>query len=129
MLLQVLAEPFARIWGYFLAAFSILFAIGGVQWLMALLKHKQSSTTVHWVRRGFALYGVGAMVFAVMFSTYGRYMDIPVALYGLPVIFAGGLWLSRRCVPEIPLSASAVYTWNIRAKLCTPIGSTGLCVG
>ena len=123
LLLQTLAEPFAKLWGYVLAAFSVLFALGGVQWLMALLKHKQSSASVHWVRRGFALYGLGAIGFAVMFSTAGRYMDIPLALYSLPIILAGGLWLSRRCMPEIPLSASAVYTWNIHAKLVLPLAA------
>ncbi|MBK8675925.1 MAG: exo-beta-1,3-glucanase [Cellvibrionales bacterium] len=123
LLLQTLAEPFAKLWGGVLAVFSVLFALGGVQWLVALLKHKQSSAAVHWVRRGFALYAVGAMAFALMFSTSGRYMDIPVALYGLPIILAGGLWLSRRCMPEIPLRASAVYAWNIRAKLLLPLAA------
>lgn len=123
LLLQTLAEPFAKLWGYVLAAFSVLFALGGVQWLMALLKHKQSSASVHWVRRGFALYGLGAIGFAVMFSTAGRYMDIPLALYGLPIVLASGLWLSRRCMPEIPLSASAVYTWSIHAKLVLPLAA------
>jgi hypothetical protein len=58
-----------------------------------------------------------------MFSISGRYMDIPVSLYGLPVVLAAGLWLSRRCVPEIPLRASAVYTWNIYAKWLLPLAA------
>lgn len=124
LLLQTLAEPFAQIWGGVLAIFSVLFAIGGVQWLHALFKHKQSSgAAVLWVRRGFALYGLGAIVFSAMFSISGRYMDIPVSLYGLPVVLAAGLWLSRRCVPEIPLRASAVYTWNIYAKWLLPLAA------
>ncbi len=120
LLLQTLAEPFARLWGYILAGFSLLFALGGVQWIHALAAYQLSSATVHWVRRGFALYGIGVMVFAVMFSTSGRYMDIPVSLYCLPIILAAGLWLVRRCMPAIPLRASAVYTWNIHARLLLP---------
>lgn len=123
LLLQTLAEPFAKLWSYVLAVFSLLFALGGVQWMYALSVHQLSSATVHWVRRGFALYGVGAMVFAVMFSTSGRYMDIPVPLYCLPIALAGGLWLIRRCIPTIPLRASAVYTWNIHAHLLLPLAA------
>lgn len=120
LLLQIWAEPFAQLWGYVLVGFSLLFAIGGVQWLRSLLAKQLSSDSVAWVRRGFALYGLGAMGFAVMFSTSGRYMDIPVALYCLPVVLAVGLWLSRRCIATIPQSASAVFTWNIHARLLLP---------
>src|SRR5690606_23902923 len=92
LLLQTWAEPFAHFWGYVLAGFSLLFAVGGVQWMRALSMYQQSSTTVQWVRRGFALYALGAMAFAVMFFTSGRYMDIPVAFYCLPIALTAGLW-------------------------------------
>ncbi len=123
LLLQTWAEPFAHLWGYVLAGFSVLFAIGGVQWIHTLLAKQLSSDSVAWVRRGFALYALGAMGFAVMFATSGRYMDVPVPLYCLPVVLAGGLWLTRRCMPTIPASASAVFTWNIYPKLLLPLAA------
>lgn len=97
LLLQTLAEPLAYLWGWLLAVFSLFFAAMSLIWVRALLAGAGRGRAASLVRFSFTLYGLGAIAFAVMFSTSGRYMDIPLPQFYLPLIVALMLLVIRQC--------------------------------
>lgn len=88
LLLQTLAEPFAHLWGGLLAGFSMLFAVLSLLWIRALLAGNKTTGATVLARSSFGLYGFGAIIFAAMFSTSGRYIDIPLPQFFLPLTVA-----------------------------------------
>ncbi|MCC7517069.1 MAG: hypothetical protein IT470_07000 [Pseudomonadales bacterium] len=128
-LLQKLAQPFAQLWAYVLAMFSLLFACGALLWMRALALGQALPVCVRWVRSGFGWYGFAALLFAVMFSTSGRYIDIPLPQYGLPLVVALGLCLVPCCGIAQTTIANGhwVYTgcqfWNRHARLLLSVSA------
>jgi exo-beta-1,3-glucanase (GH17 family) len=88
LLLQTLAEPIAHGWGWVLAGFSLLFSCASLLWVRALLNGAGPGRAVALVNSCFGLYVIGAIVFALMFSTSGRYIDIPLPQFLLPLTVA-----------------------------------------
>jgi exo-beta-1,3-glucanase (GH17 family) len=85
LLLQTLAEPIAHAWGYAIAACALIFSASVLLWLRRLLKDEVPGKAACVARSGFGLYVLASLVFAVMFSTSGRYIDIPLPHYWLPL--------------------------------------------
>lgn len=85
LLLQKLAEPLAQCWGFAMAAGALVFAGSVLCWLRALLQDRKPEGFVRVARSGFGFYALASLVFAVMFSTSGRYIDIPLPHYWLPL--------------------------------------------
>ena len=77
--------PLARLWGWAIALFAILFAVLFLRWVFALLSGGDAGRPARAARCGFALYAISAVVFAFMFATAGRYMDIPLPHAILPL--------------------------------------------
>jgi hypothetical protein len=96
LLLQTLAEPFAHLWGWLLAGFSLLFSVVSLLWIRALLMDASLGRAAILARSCFTVYGLGAIVFAMMFSTSGRYIDIPLPQFLLPLCVAFLLFVLRR---------------------------------
>lgn len=133
LLLQTWAEPFAKLWGYALAVFSGAFAISGLHWMRAVLaKQTTLPISASCTRSGFGFYGLGALFFAIMFSTSGRYMDIPLPLYVLPLMLVVGLALVRSTVDNVPVSHVAIFTrcrfWNTNARILLLVAALA-CLG
>ncbi|HQQ63373.1 MAG TPA: hypothetical protein PLF22_07345 [Pseudomonadales bacterium] len=85
LLLQKLAEPVAHAWGYAIACCALVFAYSVLVWLRNLLTDKPPGKAACVARSGFGLYALASLCFAVMFSTSGRYIDIPLPHYWLPL--------------------------------------------
>jgi len=83
-LLQDFVGPQALLLGWAIALFAIGFAFGFVGWARALLAGARADRAARLARHGLVLYAVSAAVFSVMFSTSGRYMDIPLPHAILP---------------------------------------------
>lgn len=98
LLLQKMAEPFAVIWGWLLADFSLLFAAVSLLWIRAVLKNIAVGQPATLVRNGLGVYAIGAMVFALMFATSGRYIDIPLPQFLLPLTVALALHILNQSV-------------------------------
>lgn len=81
----------AQIWAWVLAAFAVLFAGNLLLWLRAEVKGTTAGLSARFARSAYGVYGIGALVFAYMFSRAGRYMDVPLPHYLLPL--AGALLL------------------------------------
>lgn len=110
LLLQTLAEPMAHVWGWMLASFSVLFSVAALIWVRDLLLETTSGRVATMVRNGFGCYVIGAIVFAAMFSTSGRYIDIPLPLFLLPLSVVLVLWFLRRYQDVRPALDYAVFT-------------------
>ena len=98
LLLQTIAEPFAVIWGWLLAGFALLFSAASLLWMRAVLKNMAVGQSAVLVRNGFSIYAIGAMVFALMFATSGRYIDIPLPQFLLPLVVALALHVLNQSV-------------------------------
>ena len=98
LLLQIIAEPFAVIWGWLLAGFALLFSTASLLWVRAALKNIVVDRSAALVRNGFGIYAIGAVVFALMFATSGRYIDIPLPQFLLPLIVALALKILHQSV-------------------------------
>jgi exo-beta-1,3-glucanase (GH17 family) len=96
LLLQTLAEPFAHVWGGLLAGFSMAFSAASLLWVRTLLAGTPTGRAATLSRSALGLYGIGAIIFALMFSTSGRYIDIPLPLFLLPLSVVALLWYLRR---------------------------------
>jgi exo-beta-1,3-glucanase (GH17 family) len=90
------ADILALIWGWALALFAIFFATAMMLWLRALITAGTPSTAARFARSSYELYGIGAIIYAVMFANAGRYLDIPLPHYLLPLTAALMLLLLRR---------------------------------
>ncbi len=88
LLLQQMAVPLAHAWGWLLAVFSLGFALAMLGWLRKLLQVQPVGRVAVLARGGFGAYAIGALVFAGMFATSGRYIDIPLPLFWLPLVAA-----------------------------------------
>ena len=98
LLLQTIAEPFAVIWGWLLASFSLLFSAASLLWMRAVLKGIAVGQSAIFVRNSFGLYAIGVVVFTWMFATSGRYIDIPLPQFLLPLIVALALHVLEQSV-------------------------------
>lgn len=98
LLLQTIAQPFACIWGFVLAGFSILFSVSALLWIRSALTGAMLERAARYTRSGFGVYAIGAMVFAVMFTTSGRYIDIPLPQFLLPLVVALALCVLKQAV-------------------------------
>lgn len=110
LLLQTLAEPVAHVWGWILAGFAVVFAVASLYWLRGLLARTMNTRAAMLARTGFALYGFGAIVFAWMFSTSGRYIDIPLPHFLLPLSVAIILWILQQAASASRSENFAVIT-------------------
>ncbi len=110
LLLQTLAEPLAHIWGWILAGFAVFFSVVSLVWVRALLAGTAPGRAAVLARSCFGLYGIGAIVFSCMFSTSGRYIDIPLPIFLLPLSVALILWLLQKQNAVRPSLDYAVFT-------------------
>ncbi len=110
LLLQQLVEPLAHGWAWLLAGFALVFALSLLLWLRGLLQGRASELAATVACRGFGLYALAAVIFAAIFATSGRYMDMPVPHYGLPLLAALALVLLQRDLPAMPSHAFAVFS-------------------
>jgi hypothetical protein len=98
LLLQTLADPIAHSWGWILAGFSVLFSMASLFWVRSVLKNVAVGRSAVFVRDGFGLYATGAIIFALMFSTSGRYIDIPLPQFLLPLTVAVALHVLNQSI-------------------------------
>ncbi|HSC76757.1 MAG TPA: hypothetical protein VLB90_11035 [Pseudomonadales bacterium] len=98
LLLQTLADPMAKVWGWVLAGFSVFFSVASLLWVRAVLNNTVVGRLATWVRNSFGLYATGAIIFALMFSTSGRYIDIPLPQFLLPLTVALALKILNQSV-------------------------------
>lgn len=115
-LLHDFVAPQARIWGWAIALFAAAFAVALLRWLRALLAGAECGRAAQLARRGFALYALAMAVFALMFASAGRYMDIPLPHAILPLGAAFTLWSIARLQP-------GVAPW--RCAVTSPDGAGG----
>ncbi len=109
-LLQDQVEPLALVWGWSMAFFAIAFTLVFVRWTGALLMGTKPDAVARLVRSGFGFYALGAMVFALIFVTSGRYMDMPVSHFWLPLVAALTLGCIRCLQLRVALEHYAIYT-------------------
>jgi len=100
-LLQEFVGPQARLWGWTIALFAIGFTLLFLRWARALLARSDAVRTARPARRGFALYALAMVVYALMFVIAGRYMDIPLPHAILPLGAAFTLWCIARLQPGV----------------------------
>jgi hypothetical protein len=93
-----------------LAGFSVSFAALSLSWIRALLAGKRTTRATVLARSSFGLYGIGAIIFALMFSTSGRYIDIPLPQFFLPLCVALMLLVLGRQNVTRPSLDYAVFT-------------------
>lgn len=89
------AEKQALLWGWIMALFAVLFASSMMLWLRALIAKAPMGRSATLARSAYGLYTLGALVYAYMFANVGRYMDIPLPHYLLPLTAALMLLLLR----------------------------------
>jgi len=103
-LLHDFVGPQARLVGWAIALFAVAFAVVFLRWARALLADTVAEHAARLARRGFALVAVSMIVFAAMFATAGRYMDIPLPHAILPLGALGTLlciaWLQPGAAPR-----------------------------
>jgi len=100
--------PLARLWGSTIAVFAVLFGAAFLRWTVCLLSGIEAGCPERLARMGFALYAISAVVFAVMFATAGRYMDIPLPHAILPLGAVGTLLVVARLQPGIASARCAL---------------------
>jgi len=98
-LLRDFVGPQARLVGWAIALFALGFALVFLRWARALLAGRPAGRAARLARTGFALYAVSMVVFAAMFATAGRYMDIPLPHAILPLGALGTLLCIARLQP------------------------------
>jgi len=128
-LLQIIAEPFAVIWGGLLAGFSLLFSAAALLWMRAMLKNSVVGQAAAVVRKGFGLYAIGALGFALMFATSGRYIDIPLPQFLLPLTVALALQVLHQSIFTRPLFDRHIVWLLPLAALACIWGEAGAMLG
>lgn len=103
-LLVDIVGPQARLWGWAIALFAVGFAVVFLYWARALLAGRLANRAARLARSGFALYAASMLIFAVMFASAGRYMDIPLPHAILPLAALATLlciaWLQPGASPQ-----------------------------
>jgi hypothetical protein len=95
--------PQALLWGWAIALFALGFAVVFLYWARALLVGRPASRAARLARSGFALYAASMVIFAVMFASAGRYMDIPLPHAILPL----GAVATLLCIARLQPGATA----------------------
>jgi exo-beta-1,3-glucanase (GH17 family) len=101
-LLHDVVGPLAQLWGWTIALFAVGFTFVFLRWARSLLAGAVDRRAARLARTGFALYAVSMLVFALMFATAGRYMDIPLPHAILPL----GAAFTLLCVAQLQPDAS-----------------------
>ncbi len=86
----------ALIWGWMIAFFAMLFTGNMLLWLRALINHTTANLSMRFARSAYGVYGFAALAFAYMFAKGGRYMDIPLPHYLLPLTAALMFFILRK---------------------------------
>jgi hypothetical protein len=93
-----------------IALLAIGFTLLFVRWAGALLMGTKTDRVAGFVRGFFGLYAIGAIGFAVMFATSGRYMDMPVPHFWLPLSAALLIYCLSKMQLRGSLAQYAIFT-------------------
>lgn len=109
-LFQDLVGPLALVWGCLIALLAVTFSLLFIRWTGALLMGTKTDRVARLVRSGFGLYAIGAIGFAVMFATSGRYMDMPLPHFWLPLSAALLIYCLGKMQLRGSLTQYAIFT-------------------
>jgi len=119
-LLHDCVGPLARLWGWAIALFTVWFAALFLRWVAALLSGADAGRPARMARCGFSVYAISAIVFAVMFATAGRYMDIPLPHAILPLGAVATLLAIAQLQPGIARARCALSPAGSLLGRCAP---------